>query len=188
MPISQFSDCTSKRIIAVGRLSWEKGFGRLIEIWSYVSSKHPDWQLDIFGEGGLYNTLRMLINLYKAKNVTIHNNTSDISLEYASSSICAVTSYFEGFSLVLLEAMRHGVPCVAFDCPFGPRGLISDSYNGFLVENGEIRLFADRLCRLIEDAELRKHFSKLSKEKSKTYDVDVIMNKWRSFYEQLLLK
>lgn len=187
MPIRQRSDCMSKRVIAIGRLSWEKGFGRLIEIWGHVSSKHPDWQLDLFGEGGMYDTLRMLINLYKAQNVVIHNYTSDISLEYASSSICAVTSYFEGFSLVLLEAMRHGVPCVAFDCPFGPRSLINDSYNGFLVENGEIKLFADRLCRLIEDEELRKHFSKLSIEKSKSYDVDAIMNKWKSFYETINL-
>lgn len=188
MHIRKYSDCTSKRVIAIGRLSWEKGFGRLIEIWSYVSSKHPDWQLDIFGEGGMYNTLKMLIRLYKAQNVVIHNYTSDISLEYASSSICAVTSYFEGFSLVLLEAMKHGVPCVAFDCPFGPRSLINDSYNGFLVENGETRIFADRLCRLIENEELRKYYSKSSIEKSKTFDVDVIMNKWRSFYEQLLGK
>ena len=188
MPIRKCSDCTSKRVIAIGRLSWEKGFGRLIEIWSYVSSKHPDWQLDIFGEGGMYNTLRMLIKLYKAQNVVIHNYTSDISLEYASSSICAVTSYFEGFSLVLLEAMKHGVPCVAFDCPFGPRSLINDSHNGFLVENGETRIFADRLCRLIENEELRNYYSKTSIEKSRTYDVDVIMNKWRIFFEQILSK
>lgn len=186
MSIHQQSNCTAKRVIAIGRLSWEKGFGRLIEIWSYVSSKHPDWYLVIWGEGGMYDTLRMLIQLYKAKNIAIHNYTSDISSEYASSSICAVTSYFEGFSLVLLEAMKHGVPCVAFDCPFGPRTLINDSYNGFLVENGEIRIFADRLCRLIEDEELRKQFSKSSIEKSKSFDVDIIMNKWRTLFDELI--
>lgn len=186
MSIHQQSKCTAKRVIAIGRLSWEKGFGRLIEIWSYVSSKHPDWYLVIWGEGGMYDTLRMLIQLYKAKNIAIHNYTSDISSEYASSSICAVTSYFEGFSLVLLEAMKHGVPCVAFDCPFGPRTLINDSYNGFLVENGEIRIFADRLCRLIEDEELRKQFSKSSIEKSKSFDVDIIMNKWKTLFDELI--
>ena len=186
MHISQYSECLSKRVIAVGRLSWEKGFGRLIQIWSIVSAKHPDWHLDIFGEGDMYDTLRMLIKMYKAKNISFHNYTSDISLEYASSSICAVTSYFEGFSLVLLEAMMHGVPCVAFDCPYGPRNIINDSYCGFLVDNGDIRIFADRLCQLIEDEELRKQFSKNSLEKSKLYDIDVIMNKWKELYEQLL--
>jgi len=186
MHISQYSDCLSKRVIAVGRLTWEKGYGRLIQIWSIVSTKHPDWHLDIFGEGDMYDTLKMLIKMYKPKNVFFHNFTPDISLEYASSSICAVTSYYEGFSLVLLEAMKHGVPCVAFDCPFGPRNIINDSYSGFLVDNGDIRIFADRLCRLIEDEELRKLFSKNSLEKSKLYDIDVIMNKWKILYEQLL--
>lgn len=186
MHISQYSDCLSKRVIAVGRLTWEKGYGRLIQIWSIVSAKHPDWHLDIFGEGDMYDTLKMLIKMYKAKNVFFHNFTPDISLEYASSSICAVTSYYEGFSLVLLEAMKHGVPCVAFDCPFGPRNIINDSYSGFLVDNGDIRIFADRLCQLIEDEKLRKLFSKNSLEKSKLYDIDVIMNKWKILYEQLL--
>jgi glycosyltransferase involved in cell wall biosynthesis len=186
MPICQHSDCTHKRVIAVGRLTWEKGFGRLIQIWTSVSSCHPDWHLDIYGEGDMHNTLKTLIKIYKTKNVAFHKFTPDISLEYATSSICAVTSYFEGFSLVLLEAMKHGVPCVAFDCPFGPRSIINDANCGFLVEDGDIRLFADRLCRLIENEELRKDFSKAAIEKAKTFDVDIIMNKSKSFYEQLV--
>ena len=134
----------------------------------------------------MYNTLKTLIKIYKTKNVAIHNFTHNISLEYANSSICAVTSYFEGFSLVLLAAMKNGVPCVAFDCPFGPGSIINDANCGFLVENGDIRLFADRLCHLIENEELRKDFSKAAIEKAKTFDVDIIMNKCKSFYEQLV--
>ena len=187
MIIKSYSSNTAKRVIAVGRLEWEKGFGRLIEAWGIVSSKHPDWQLDIYGEGSMRDTLISLAKFYKLKNLTIHNATSDISQEYATSSICAFSSYFEGFSLVLLEAMKHGVPCVAFDCPFGPRSIINDGYDGFLVENGETKLFAERLCRLIEDEDLRKLFSKASIEKSQTYKVDVIMNRWKTFFEQLLL-
>ena len=187
MIIKSYSSNTAKRVIAGGRLEWEKGFGRLIEAWGIVSSKHPDWQLDIYGEGSMRDTLISLAKFYKLKNLTIHNATSDISQEYATSSICAFSSYFEGFSLVLLEAMKHGVPCVAFDCPFGPRSIINDGYDGFLVENGETKLFAERLCRLIEDEDLRKLFSKASIEKSQTYKVDVIMNRWKTFFEQLLL-
>lgn len=188
MPISHYSDCTNKRIIAAGRLAWEKGFGRLIEAWIFVYSRHPDWHLDIFGEGRMYNTLQTLVKIYNAKNVYFHSVTPNISQEYANSSICAVSSYFEGFSLVLLEAMKHGVPCVAFDCPFGPRNIINDGYDGFLVENGETRLFAERLCRLIEDKELRMQFSKRAIEKAKSFDVDVIMNKWRNLFEQIRVK
>ena len=186
MTIMQHSGCTSKRVIAVGRLAWEKGFGRLIEAWAIVSSRHPDWHLDIFGQGDMRNTLLALIKKYELRGVIIHDFTPDISIEYAASSICAVPSYYEGFSLVILEAMKHGVPCVAYDCPFGPRSIINDGYNGFLVENGETKLFAERLCRLIEDEDLRKQFSKRAIEKASTFDVDVIMNKYKELYKKML--
>ena len=185
MTVSKYSDCTSKRVIAVGRLEWEKGFGRLIEIWGIVSSKHADWHLDIYGEGSMHDTLITLSKIYRTSNLTIHNVTSNISQEYAASSICTVTSYFEGFSLVLLEAMKHGLPCVSFDCPFGPRSIINDGYTGFLIENSETRLFAERLCRLIEDEDLRKQFSINAIEKAQTFDVDVIMNNYNELYEEL---
>lgn len=186
MNVSQYSNCSSKRVIAVGRLAWEKGFGRLVQAWSIVSSRHPDWRLDIFGEGSMYNTLKTLTDIYKAKNVYFNNFTTNISREYATSSICAVTSYFESFSLTILEAMKHGVPCVAFDCPFGPRNIINDSYNGFLVEDGDIRVFAERICRLIEDEELRKEFSKTAINFADTFNVDIIMNECKTLYERLV--
>jgi glycosyltransferase involved in cell wall biosynthesis len=186
MPVSQFSDCSSKRVIAVGRLVWEKGFGRLIQVWTIVSTKHPDWHLDIYGEGTMCDTLKTLIRLYKTKSVTIHEFTPNISQEYASSSICAVTSYYEGFSLALLEAIKHGLPCVAFDCPFGPRSIINDSYSGFLVNDGDIRVFAERICLLIENETLRKQFSKTSIEIANTFDVNITMNKCNEFYKQLI--
>ena len=186
MTISQQSDCTQKRVIAVGRLEWEKGFGRLVQAWSIVSTKHPDWHLDIFGKGVMYDTLQSLIKLYKASNVSLHSVTPNISQEYANSSICAVTSYFEGFSLVLLEAIKHGLPCVAFDCPFGPGSIIDDARCGFLVVEGDVRLFAERLCRLIEDEVLRKLFSKNAVERAKHFDTDIIMNQWKDLFEGLI--
>lgn len=185
MKINQYSNCTYKRVIAVGRLDWEKGFGRLIEIWRIVSKRFPDWHLDIFGEGRMNDTLKVLTGLYNAQNVSFHKFTPNISYEYATSSICVVTSYYEGFSLVLLEAMKHGVPCVAFDCPFGPRSIIDDASNGFLVYDGEIKLFAERLCRLIEDEDLRKQFSKNAIEKAKLFDTDIVMNQWKTLFKEL---
>lgn len=186
MYISKISDCTSKRVIAVGRLAWEKGFNRLVEVWSIVCSKYPDWHLDIYGEGAMLDTLKTLAKTHKAYNLTFHPNTPNISQEYANSSICAVTSYFEGFSLVLLEAMKHGVPCIAFDCPFGPASIINDSSFGFLVEDDNTNLFAEKLCYLIESDNLRKQFSKAAIEKAKSYDVNAIMNKWKDLFEQMI--
>ena len=188
MYISKISDCTSKRVIAVGRLAWEKGFNRLVEVWSIVCSKYPDWHLDIYGEGAMLDTLKTLAKTHKAYNLTFHPNTPNISQEYANSSICTVTSYFEGFSLVILEAMKHGVPCVAFNCPFGPSSIINDSCCGFLIEDGDTKLFAERLCHLIEDVNLRKHFSKKSIEKANTYNKEIIMNKWKILFEQITLQ
>lgn len=185
MPIRKHSDCTQKRVIAVGRLSWEKGFERLIKVWGIVSSKYPDWHLDIFGEGDMHDTLKKLAQISKANNIYFYHSTPDISLEYANSSICTITSYFEGFSLVLLEAMKHGLPCVAFDCPFGPRNILDDECNGYLVEDNNIELFAERLCCLIENEELRKQFSKAAIKKASYYDVDIIMEKYRVFYEKI---
>ena len=185
MSISKYSNCTTKRVIAVGRLQWEKGFDRLLDIWKVVVSKHPDWQLEIFGEGALKEELDNMITKANINNIKLNGIAHDISKEYASSSICTVTSYFEGFSLVLLEAMKHGVPCVAFDCPFGPRNIINDASNGFLVNDGDTKLFAERLCRLIEDEELRKQFSKAAIERSLLFDPDSIMNKWKNLFEQL---
>ena len=185
MPISHYSDLSAKRIISVGRLEWEKGFGRLIEIWRFVSSKHPDWYLDIYGEGSMYTTLKALMKIYGTKNITIHNFTKNISQAYTSSSICVVTSYFEGFSLVILEALRHGVPCVAYDCPFGPGSIIEDARNGFLVENGNTRLFGERVSRLIQDDELRNHFSQAGIERAKHFNVENIMNQWKTLLEAI---
>lgn len=185
MPISQLSDCTSKRVIAVGRLAWEKGFERLIEAWKVVVNKHPDWHLDIFGDGKLKLELENVIKKDNINHIKLNGVTKDISKEYATSSICVVTSRFEGFSLVILEAMKHALPCVAFDCPFGPRSIINDGYNGFLVEDGNTGLFAEKLCRLIEDEELRIKFSKYAKEKALLFNPDSIMNEWKKLLESI---
>ena len=186
LQVSQLSDCSSKRVLAVGRLAWEKGFDRLVEIWGMVSSKHHDWNLDIYGEGRMYNKLMDLARLYNAQNLTIHNCTPDICHEYATSSIFVSASHFEGFSLVLLEAMKHGVPCVSFNCPFGPRHIINDGNNGFLVPEGDAKIFAEKLCQLMENEDLRKQFSKNAIEKANTFGVDIIMEKCKALYEQML--
>ena len=186
MNVTKFSNSTNKRIIAVGRLEWEKGYSRLLEIWKIVFSKHPDWQLDIFGSGTLQPVLEILIKRNNIKNLSVHNFTKNISIEYSNTSICAVTSFFEGFSLVLLEAMKHGVPCVAFDCPFGPGSIIQDSLNGFLVHDGDIRLFAERLCLLIEDTKMRKAFSKEAIIRANYFNKEAVLETWKTLFESLL--
>ena len=186
MPISNLSNCESKRVIAVGRLEWQKGYDRLISIWKLVSHEHPDWQLDIFGEGRLEEEINNNIRKKDLRNVNIHPFTDTISQEYASSSICVLASRFEGFSLVLLEAMRHGLPCVSFNCPYGPKDLIDDNESGYIIENNNIEQFAEKLNYLIENTEIRKKFAKKALLKSTRYDVDTIMSQWRDLFDSLL--
>lgn len=186
MPISNLSNCESKRVIAAGRLEWQKGYDRLIHIWEIVTHKHPDWQLDIFGEGTLEAELKNSIQKAGLSNVTIHSFTQNISQEYASSSICVLTSRFEGFSLVLLEAMRHGLPCITFNCPYGPKDLIDDKKSGYIIENDNIDLFAEKINYLIENIDVRKKFSEEAILKSNNYNVDSIMNSWRELFCTLI--
>ena len=185
MPISRLSFCTEKRVIAVGRLEWQKGYDLLFEAWKQVEKKHPDWRLDIFGSGRLENALNEQLVSSGMKTVTIIPFTPNISEEYAKSSICVLSSRFEGFSLVLLEAMRHGVPGVSFDCSFGPSDVLEDGKCGFIVPVEDVTALADKLCVLIEDEPLRKQFSAAALERAKIFDVDKIMLKWKKLFEEL---
>ena len=97
-----------------------------------------------------------------------------------------LTSRFEGFSLVLLEAMRHGVPCVTFDCPYGPSDVVDNGKNGYVIENDNIELFAEKLSELMDHPETRKAFSEEAIVKAKIFDKEVIMRQWKSLFESLL--
>jgi glycosyltransferase involved in cell wall biosynthesis len=189
MPVVKHSDCENKRVIAVGRLEWQKGFDRLIEAWAIVNERHSNWYLDIYGSGTMEMELKSRINAFGLSGkVSIHPFTSNINKEYSESSILALSSRYEGFGLVLLEAMKMGLPCVAFDCPFGPSDVVVDNQTGFLVKNGDISVFAEKLCELIEHEGLRKEFSKASVERVKIFDVHAVMAQWRDLFNNLLLQ
>jgi glycosyltransferase involved in cell wall biosynthesis len=179
-------DYRNKRVITIGRLFKEKGFDRLLDIWKSINDKHPDWQLDIYGDGVLKENLEYKIKSERILNATLRGITNNISKELSNSSICVAASYFEGFSLALLEAIKHGVPCIAFDCPYGPKTIIEDGKNGFLIEDGNISLYVEELCTLIECEQLRQQFSKAAIEKSKLFDTANIMSQWKELFEDLV--
>lgn len=185
MSVSAFSNSTPKRIIAVGRLEWEKGYERMIDIWENVSSRQPEWTLDIFGDGTQCDSLQTMIQQRGIKGIHLHHATNQISKEFANSSICVLTSYFEGFSLVLLEALKHGVPCVAYDCPYGPASIIEDAQCGYLIEDGNAALFIEKLNDLMQNDALRKAFSQNALERTKAFDTDVTMKKWMDLFENI---
>ncbi|SHF94537.1 glycosyltransferase family 4 protein [Dysgonomonas macrotermitis] len=175
-----------RRVISLGRLTPQKGFSRLIDIWKIVVSKCPDWHLDIYGTGEEYQVLsEKIISRQLSNGITIHSPEEDVESIYTQASVYAMSSVYEGFGLVLAEAMSCGLPCVAFDCPSGPSEIISDGEDGYLVPDGDINLFADRLIRLIDDEALRNRMGEKACENSKRFLPENIMPRWVELFEDV---
>lgn len=178
-----YSDCKNKRVIFVGRIDPQKGYRYLSEIWHLVSLRHPDWLLDIYGEGADRAENKPM--LPKDENVFSHPQTSDIFEKYKESSILILTSVYEPFGLVMPEAMSCGVPVVAFDCPYGPSEIVTDGKDGFLVKCWEVEEFANKLCVLIENEELRRLLGRNAALSSLRFSSDKIIPLWITLYSSL---
>lgn len=176
------SKLDTKRIIAVGKVTRQKGYDRLLEAWRQIEHKHPGWHIDIFGstdDGGL------LPEAATGSAFRINEPVKDIEAEYLSSAIYALPSRFEGFGMVLTEAMACGVPCIAFDCPCGPADIIRDGEDGCLVPNGNIGLFAEKLSELIENEELRSAMGARARKNVLRYDIANIAGQWDKLFREL---
>lgn len=182
-----YSSLTNKTALFAGRFTYQKGLDRMLEAWKIVVNERKDWTLKLVGEGEQEEYLKQQCQkLGIADNVIFAPATKDIEKEYINSSLFLFTSRFEGFGLVLVEAMQCGVPCVSFDCPYGPSDIIDNDVNGYLIENGNVEAFAKATLKLIEDDELRKKMGKAAIEKSKQYLPENIMPKWIELYKKLL--
>ena len=184
-----FSDLKAKKVIAVGRHSYEKGLDRMLQIWQKVIQKHPDWTLEIYGKSNQNQELQKLSKTLNIDtNVVFFDPVKNINDKYREASILLMTSRTEGFGMVLIEAMAMGLPCVAYDCPCGPKAIIQNNENGFLIENGNIDSFVQQMELLIEDENLRIQIGKKAQESIKIYDLECIMQQWESLFENLVSK
>ena len=181
-----YSNCEAKRVIFVGRMDSQKGYQYLDAIWRIVEKRHPDWRLDIYGEGADQLENRNLIP--QGRHVYPHPQTLDILEKYKESSILILTSIYEPFGLVMPEAMSCGIPVVAFDCPYGPSEIISDGKDGFLVDCYDVEAFANRLCMLIENEALRKQMGMYAAQSSLRFKKEVIMPQWNNLFKSLIVK
>lgn len=178
------SNCTEKQIISVGRLEEQKGYDLLIKSWALISGKNPEWKLSIYGEGTLLNELIEMTHIFGvADSVFFKKPVNNIIDKYMESSIYVMSSRFEGFGLVLIEAMACGVPVISFDCPEGPSEIINDGYNGLLVPKGNIELLAESLHKLINDDNLRSTMGKNARVDVLRYSKESIMQQWVNLFE-----
>ena len=169
----------NKKVIMVGRYNDAKGYEYLVEAWKIVHQKHPDWSLNIYGSGELHdNVERWILDSNLQDTMIMHEPTNDIMQKYLESSICVVSSVYEGFSMTILEAMACGVPCVSFDCPYGPHNIIKDGEDGFLVEYLNSQALGNNICNLIENEELRIRLGHNARVNVQRFSEDIIMKKW----------
>lgn len=187
--IPYISDKTSvlnnRVLISVGRLEEQKGYDILINICSKLLFKYPEWKLKIFGEGNLKEELQFQIEKLNLKNQILLMGTTDkIEQEYLNSDIYIMSSRFEGFGMVLIEAMNMGLPLISFDCPSGPSDIIEDGVNGFLIKNFNKKEIQEKIELLIKNENLRREMSINGKEKIKQFSKEEILNKWRDLLKE----
>ena len=171
-------DYSVKRVISAGRYAYEKGYDMLLKAWALVNKDFPDWELHLYGDGDRSPYLQQSELLGITDTVFLHPSTSDIAKKFSNSSIYVMTSRYEGFGLVLIEAMSCGLPCISFDCPYGPRNIIKNKYDGILVKSDDINELKESFTYLMSDATIRESYGMNALDSMKRYHKDAIMKKW----------
>lgn len=172
-------------VLAVGRYTHQKGFDLLIEAWSFIESKYPDWNLKIYGEGEEKNKLNKLIFDYSLKNVELVQFEDNIDLIYERSKVFVLSSRFEGLGMVLIEALAHKLTCVSFDCPAGPKTIIKDDYNGLLVPTGNVIKLAEAIELVLSNKILRDKYSNNALSSISIFSEDIVLDQWNTVFERL---
>lgn len=180
------SPLTEKRVIAVGRYVYQKGFDLLLRAWKMVEQRCPDWRLDIFGDGdrGPYEQIARELGIDTCR-CRLNPPTNQIQKEYLDSSVFAVSSRFEGLSMALLEAAACGLPIVSFACPCGPRDLITDGVDGLLVEKENVDALADSLVKVMKSSEIRQSMGIAIQKKSELFKIEYLAEQWKTLFESL---
>ena len=178
-----YSNHNSKKVIFVGRFAKLKGIPYLIEIWKKVHTLHPDWSLEFYGDG---EEKEKFLPMMSSININVHQPTSNIHEEYCKCSISILTSISESFSLVIPESMSCGLPVVSFDCPYGPKDIIIDGEDGYLIPQFDMEMFADRICFLIEHKDICRKVGEKAILSSQRFSENSIMPQWKTLFESLV--
>lgn len=174
-----------KTFLAVGRLAPQKNFSALLDAWAQIQQQCPDWQLVIVGKGELEAELKSQAAKLILQRVTFAGHTDNVEHYYQTASCFVLSSEYEGFPMVILEAQSYGLPVISFDCKTGPRDLVTDGINGHLVEDGNVEQFADRMLLFTLDEEKAKKMSVNAINGVKQFNMETIMKKWTNLIEEV---
>jgi glycosyltransferase involved in cell wall biosynthesis len=181
------SPLTEKRVLAIGRLTKQKGFDLLLEAWNKVQNKDNGWKLRIIGSGGMLSFLSDKIKEYNlSESIELVPSSDDVIAHYQAASIYVMSSRYEGLPLVLIEAMAMGLPIVSFDCETGPRDIIEDNVTGRLVPAFDVNKLALELDNLMNNEPKRKFFSDNAIKSAKKFDTGIIVDKWERLFHEII--
>ena len=185
--IAEVSPMKAKRVIAVGRYVYQKGFDLLLQAWAKIEKHFPDWELAIYGMGDRspYENLARQLGV-DMNRCHLNGSTQNIRKEYLESSLFVFSSRFEGFGMVLIEAMACGLPVVSFDCPCGPKDIVSHDEDGLLVPSGDIDKLANAMSQLMDSYELRHQMAKNAICNVRRFQIDEIADRWQLLFEDVL--
>lgn len=185
--VNQVSALSSKRVVSIGRYAYEKGNDLLLKAWSKVEKSCKDWTLDIYGMGNQapYQELMQELKIDESR-CHLHGSLANVREVYLNSSVFTLPSRFEGFGLVIIEAMACGVPVVSFDCENGPRNIITNNQDGILVNPFDVDEYAESLLRLMRDDQLRTQMGNRAYESSKRYSIEDIAMQWKNLFDEVM--
>ena len=173
-------------LLGVGRLSMEKNFTVLVEVFSRLAARHPEWDLVILGDGPARAALLAQVQASGLEQrVTLPGRVGNIGDWYARAALYAMTSHYEGFPNTLVEAMACGLPGVSFDCDTGPRDIIRHDVDGLLVAPGDAACLEAALDRLMGGEQLRKSFASRAIEARERFSMEKISGMWEDLFAQL---
>lgn len=181
------AELKEKRVIAVGRYCYQKGLDRLIDAWNIICQSVDDWKLHLVGDGEDRTVLQTQIDrLGLSDKVVLGRAETDMKSVYANSSILALSSRYEGLAMVLLEAQAAGLPIVSFECKCGPKDVITDGGDGYLVEEGNVAQLAEKLLKLINDEELRRRMGAEAYRNSERFSEERVMAQWVELFNEVI--
>lgn len=184
--IESNSELSAKRVVSIGRYAYDKGNDLLLRAWAIIEKQAPDWTLDVYGNGDRASYQQQLVELgIDQQRCHLYGPTTEVKKAYLNSSLFVLPSRFEGFGLVLIEAMACGVPVVAFDCENGPRSIINHGASGFLIPPFDVEAMADKILLLMRDDSLRKAMGFKAQKAACQYNIDTVGKLWKQLFDEL---